>query len=32
VGAAIEAEAVGPLQLRGFTQPVAAFKVKAVKQ
>jgi class 3 adenylate cyclase len=31
VGEAIEAEAVGPLQLRGFTQPVAAFKVKAVK-
>jgi class 3 adenylate cyclase len=31
VGAAIEAEAVGPLQLRGFTQPVQAFKVKAIK-
>ncbi|MEX2241844.1 MAG: response regulator [Burkholderiales bacterium] len=31
VGDAIEAEAVGPLQLRGFTHPVAAFKVKAVK-
>jgi class 3 adenylate cyclase len=31
VGAAIEAEAVGPLQLRGFTQPVQAFRVKAVK-
>jgi class 3 adenylate cyclase len=31
VGDAVEAEAVGPLQLRGFTQPVQTFKVKAVK-
>lgn len=31
VGDAVEADAVGPLQLRGLTQPVAAFKVKAVK-
>jgi class 3 adenylate cyclase len=31
VGDAVEAEPVGPLQLRGFTQPVQTFKVKAVK-
>jgi class 3 adenylate cyclase len=31
VGDAIDAEAVGPLSLRGFTQPVKAFKVKALK-
>jgi class 3 adenylate cyclase len=31
VGNAVEAEAVGPLQLRGITQPVKAFKVKAIR-
>ena len=31
VGEAIEAEAVGPISLRGFTQPVKAFKVTAMK-
>jgi len=31
VGDAVEAEPVGPLQLRGITQPVKAFKVTGVK-
>jgi class 3 adenylate cyclase len=31
VGDAVEVDAVGPLQLRGFTQPVQTFRVKAIK-
>jgi len=31
VSDAVEAEPVGPLQLRGFTQPIPAFRVKALK-
>jgi hypothetical protein len=31
VGDAVEAVPIGPLQLRGITQPVKAFKVTALK-
>jgi class 3 adenylate cyclase len=31
VGNAIDLEPVGPLTLRGFTQPISAFRVKKLK-